>query len=69
MLGRGQQLQGQEDNYSALAKRYPITVTKSGKNASNPGQIVKQYLIESGIDVNEFSNRYSFSRVKRRKLR
>ena len=39
---------GQEINYSALTKRYPITVTKSGKSASNPGQRVKQYLIESG---------------------
>ena len=58
-----------EINFSALAKRYPITVVKSGKLAANPGQIVKQYLIENGIDVDSFSNRYSIKRVKRSRLR
>ena len=28
-----------EINFSALVKRYPITVVKSGKLAANPGQI------------------------------
>ena len=57
-----------EINFSALAKRYPITVKKSGKLAANPGQIVKQYLIEKGIDVDSFNNRYSIKRVKRSRL-
>ena len=56
---------GDEINYSALAKQYPITVVKTGKMALNQGQIVKQYLVENGIDVDQFQNRYSIKRVKR----
>ena len=60
---------GDKINFSALATRYPITVVKSGKKASNAGQIVKQYLIENGINVDAFKNRYSLPRVKRNRLR
>ena len=62
-------LSGDKINFSALATRYPITVVKSGKKASNAGQIVKQYLIENGINVDAFKNRYSLPRVKRNRLR
>ncbi|XP_048588889.1 uncharacterized protein LOC125572428 [Nematostella vectensis] len=43
-------------NYSALARKYNVT-DSSGQVALNGGQIVKEWLVRNGVDVDRFSTK------------
>lgn len=69
------EVEGYEDNhlinYSELASRYNI-INKSGQLPSNAGQIVKEWLISEGVDVQRFRSKRATSvdtQVIRRKKR
>ena len=55
-------------NWSDLARRYKIT-NKRGSPAKNGGQIVQDFLVSEGIDVDKFKKTIKQDRVRRRKLR
>ena len=68
-----EEVQGHEDstliNFTELATRYNV-LNKSGQLASNRGQIVKQWLISEGVNINRFrTKRKSEDKVIKRKKR
>ena len=59
---------GHQINYSQLAKKYNMK-NKSNEYPPNGGQIVKEYLIDNGIDVSKFEPAVKRSTRIRRALR
>ena len=61
---------GIEINWSALARKYNIR-NKRGELAKNGGQIVKDWLVSQGMDVNQFNteDKQREKQPRRRKLR
>ena len=57
-------------NFSDLAKRYPITIAKTGNNPTNEGQVLKKFLEISGVDISKFQSKGNETqRIRRKKLR
>ena len=56
-------------NFSDLARKYPVTVAKTGNISSNGGQVIKNFLENSGVDISKFQKSSESQRIRRKKLR